>query len=89
MTANNPNLDLMGINAYIKFGEYLSLCSQDKRKSGPNEDHNSVTNLRNMTGNNLNQVLVNVDNYIKFGEILSFCYQDIEQKRTSNKNQGP
>ena len=57
MTANNPNLDLIEINAYIKFGEYLSLCSQDferKRKSGPNENHNSVTSLQKITDNNLN-----------------------------------
>ena len=40
MTANNPNLDLdlVNINAYIKFGEDLSICSQDierKRNSDP------------------------------------------------------
>ena len=29
MTANNPNLDLVIINSYIKFGENLSICSQD------------------------------------------------------------
>ena len=34
MTGNNPNLDLVNINAYIKFGEtpidlVLSICSQD------------------------------------------------------------
>ena len=26
---NNPNVDLFNINAYIKFGEILSICSQD------------------------------------------------------------
>ena len=26
---NNPNLDLININAYTKFGEILSICSQD------------------------------------------------------------
>ena len=25
---NNPNLDLVNINAYIKFGEILSICTQ-------------------------------------------------------------
>ena len=26
---NNPKLDLVNMNAYIKFGEILSICSQD------------------------------------------------------------
>ena len=26
---NNPNLDLVNMNAPIKFGENLSICSQD------------------------------------------------------------
>ena len=29
MTGNNPNLDVASINAYIKFGEIISICSQD------------------------------------------------------------
>ena len=29
MTFNNPKLDLVNINAYIKFGKILSVCSQD------------------------------------------------------------
>ena len=29
MMCNNPNVDLVNINAYIKFGEILSNCSQD------------------------------------------------------------
>ena len=36
MTGNNPNLDLVNINAYIKFGEILPICSKDieqKQKS--------------------------------------------------------
>ena len=40
MTANSPNLDLVNINAYIKFGEILSICSQDieqKTNSGVNQ----------------------------------------------------
>ena len=28
MTCNNPKLDLVNINAYIKFGEILSICSK-------------------------------------------------------------
>ena len=26
---NNPKLDLVNMNAYIKFGEILSICSKD------------------------------------------------------------
>ena len=29
MTGNNPILDLVNINTYIKFGEVLSICSQN------------------------------------------------------------
>ena len=29
MRCNNPKLDLVFMNAYIKFGEILSICSQD------------------------------------------------------------
>ena len=39
MTANNPNIDLVNNDAYLKFGEILSICSQDierKRNSAPN-----------------------------------------------------
>ena len=28
-TRNNPNLDPVNMNAYTKFGEILSVCSQD------------------------------------------------------------
>ena len=29
MTDNNPELDLVNINAYINLSEILSICSQD------------------------------------------------------------
>ena len=29
ITDNNPNVDLVSINSYIKFGQNLSICSQD------------------------------------------------------------
>ena len=29
MMCNNPKLDLVNINAYIKYGEILLTCSQD------------------------------------------------------------
>ena len=40
MTSNNPNVDLVSINSYIKFGKNLSICSQDierKRNFGVNQ----------------------------------------------------
>ena len=27
ITGNNPNLDIVNINAYTKFGEIISICS--------------------------------------------------------------
>ena len=47
MTANNPNIDLVSINSYIKFGQNLCICSQDigqKQNFGVNQGHNSGTN---------------------------------------------
>ena len=44
--------------------------------------------LRKMTGNNPKLDHVNVDVHTKFGQILSIPSQDIEQKRTSDVNQG-
>ena len=38
--ANNPNVDLVSINSYIKFGQNLSFCSQDieqKQNFGVNQ----------------------------------------------------
>ena len=40
MTCNNPKLDLVNMNAYIKFGENMSSCSQDiewKQNFGVNQ----------------------------------------------------
>ena len=40
MTANNPSLDLVSINSYIKFGQILSICSQNierKQKTNINQ----------------------------------------------------
>ena len=31
---NNPNVDLVNMNAYIKFGEILSIRSQDIKRKG-------------------------------------------------------
>ena len=40
MTGNNPNLDIVNMYAYIKFGEILSICSPDiecKQNVGVNQ----------------------------------------------------
>ena len=40
MTAENPNIDLVSINSYIKFGQNLSIWAQDidrKRSFGVNQ----------------------------------------------------
>ena len=39
MMCSNPNVDLVNMNAYIKFGDLMSICSQDierKRNFGIN-----------------------------------------------------
>ena len=57
MICNNPKLDLVNINAYIKFGEILSICSQGielKQNFGVIKGHNSGTNVRKMMCNNPN-----------------------------------
>ena len=80
------------MTAYIKFGEFLTICSQDieqKRNCGYIKGHNSGTNLRKMTCNNLKLDLVNMNAFIKFGENMSVSSQDIEQKRNFCTNQGP
>ena len=81
MTGNNPNLDLANINAFIKFCEILSMCSQDieqKRNSDINQGHNS--NKQKMTGNNPTVNCVNINAFFLIGEILSICSKDIELK---------
>ena len=92
MTGNNPKLDLVNVGVHTKFGQILSIHSQDierKRNSSLIKGHNSVKILRKMTGNNPNLDLVNVDVHIKFGQILSCHSQDIERKPNSDVNQGP
>ena len=40
MKANNPNVDIASINSYIKFGQNMSICSQDiegKQNFGANQ----------------------------------------------------
>ena len=92
MTCINPKLDLVNMNAYLKFGENQSICSQDnerKQNFGVNQGPNSVTNLQKMMCNNPKLDLVDMNAYIKFGENLSICSQDIERKQNFGVNQVP
>ena len=88
---NNPNLDLVNINADAKFGQIPSICSQDIGNEilTSIKGHNSVINFWKLTLNNPILDLVNINAYAKFGQISSICSQDIEQKRHSDINQGP
>ena len=85
-------LDLVNVVVHAKYGQILSIRSQDitwKRNYDANQGRNSVKILQKMTGNNPKLDLVNVDVHTKFGQILSICSQDIERKRNSDVNHGP
>ena len=69
ITGNNFNLDLVNMNAYIKFGEFLSICSQDierKQNFGYIKGHNSGTNVRKIMYNNPKVDHVNINTHTKF-----------------------
>ena len=87
MTSYNPNLDLVHIKAYKKFGQILSICSEYILTSI--KGSNSVIYEQKMTGNNANLDLVNINAYIKFSEILLIHSQDIERIRKCEFNQEP
>ena len=64
----NPNLDIINVNVYTKFGYILSIGSQDiewKRNSDINQG--PVANLRNLTVYNPNLDTINVNVYTKIG----------------------
>ena len=47
MTCTNPKLDIVNINAYIKFGEILSICPQDiEKKRNYDRQNEGMTDLR-------------------------------------------
>ena len=91
MTANNPNIDLVSINSYLKSDQNLSICSQDieQKRLKYIKGHNSGTNLPKIMCNNPNVYFVNMNAYIEFGGILTICSQDIERKRNFGVNLGP
>ena len=45
-TCNNPKLDLVIMNAYIKFGENLLICSQDIERKRNNDERTDEWNDR-------------------------------------------
>ena len=80
MTGNNLDLDL--INQHTKFGQFLTICSQDieqKRNSERNSD------IFLFMSNNTNLDLVSINAYTKFGKMISICSQDNEQKRNYDR----
>ena len=88
MTGNNPNIDLVNINAHTKLVKFFQFVP--KILSGNEilntiltsvKDHNSITNVRKMECNIPNLDLVSVNAYTKFGKILSICSRDIERKQ--------
>ena len=89
---NNPNLDLVMVNAYAKSDQISSIGSQDiehKRNFENTKGHNSVENLQTLTRKNPNLDLIMVNAYPKFGRIPSIRLQDIEQKQNFANYQGP
>ena len=81
MMLYNPNVDLVNDNVYTKFGQILSIHSQDMEQNQILESikgRNSVANLQKTTIYNTNVDLFNDDVYTKFGLILSIRSQDIE-----------
>ena len=89
---NNPNADLVNINAYAKFGQIPSICL--KILSGNEiltsiKGHNSVINLQKWTHTNHYLGLVIINAYAIFGHLIpSICSQDIDRKRNSGINHG-
>ena len=83
MTGNNRKLDLVNVDAHTKFGQILSIHSQDIERNEilmSIKGRNSIKILLKMTGNNPKLDLVNVDVHTKFSRILSIRSQDIERK---------
>ena len=81
MTGNNSNLDLVKMNAYIKSGGIMSICSQDierKQSSGVNQGQYLWYKYARKACQ---------DQCIY--KIRSFCSQDIERKRNCGVNQEP
>ena len=82
MTGNNPNLDLVNINAYTRPpGGVCAPLIPEKMHWPPQ--------IPEMMCNNPKLDLANMYAYIKFGENMSSSSRDIERKRNFSVNQGP
>ena len=91
-TLYNPNLNLINIYVYTKFGLILFILCQDIEQNEiltSIKGRNSVANLRKIKLYNPNIDPINDNVHTKFGYILSIGSQDIERKRNSDINQGP
>ena len=90
LTRNNPNRDLVNINAYAIFGQVQSIHSQvfeRKRNSDINQGPLLCDKFAKID-DNLNLDLVSINVYPKFGQIPSNRSKDIERKRNSDKYHG-
>ena len=80
MIGNYPKLDIVNADVHTKFGQILSIGSQDIERKQNSDGRNSDKILRKTTGNNPKLDLVNVDVHIKFGQLLSIRSQNTERK---------
>ena len=91
-TYDNHKLDLVNMNAYIKFGEKMSvlkILSRKKKNWHISRAISLVQICEKMTCNNPKLDLAKKKAYIKFGVILPIGSQNIEQKRNFGLNKGP
>ena len=70
MTGTNPNLNIVNINNYVKFGSILLSCSQDIEEKR-NSDIPLLQVSKKMTAYTPKIDSVNVNAYITFGDSLS------------------
>ena len=92
MVCNNPKLDLVNMNVYIKFGENMSVSSQDikqKRNFAANQGPYLWYKCEKMMCNNPKLDLAKMNPDIKFGEIFLIGSQEIEGKEILAEYQGP
>ena len=71
MTGNNPDLDFVNINAFLKLGEVLKILSRNEIQT-PVKGHNSIINVRKMMCNIQNLDLVNINAYINIQNLVKF-----------------
>ena len=77
------------MNAYIKFGEILSICPAETKFWHKSRTITLLQMWGKMTCNNPKLDLVNMNAYIKFGDKMSVSSQDIKQKPNFGVSQGP